>query len=186
MPSSNTTDTKLTKKRPSFLPLVGIGMFLFAASIAFSSLILAIVSPYQCITPQIMESQVMKIVCIENNWNGCLIFSLSFAFLVALYHALDSPIKESLLVTVFLFVMGFGCFYLGFMVAGNYIIDASTMNGCNVWLAMIYQSAAMAILCIIAIVKLKHSLYQFYCFVKRSVWIETINENLDQSTKTTT
>ena len=137
-------------------------MVVFAASIAFNSSILVIVSPNECITPQI-------IVCIENNWTGCLIFSLGFAFSVALYHALDTAIKESLEVIVFLGVMCFGCFYLGFIVAGNYIIDVSTINGCNVWLAMAYQIAAMAILCIIAIILLKHSLYQFYCFVKRYV-----------------
>ena len=65
--------------------------------------------------------------------------------------------------------MCFGCVYLGFIVAGNYIIDVSTINGCNVWLAMAYQIAAMAILCIFAIIVLKNCLYQFYCLVKRSV-----------------
>ena len=172
MPSSSENDSKLTKKNPSILgPCAAncIMLLVIAASIAFNSVMLSMVSHYQCIeNPQSMESQVMKIVCFENNWTGCLIFSLGFAFLVMIYHGLDQQIKESFLRTIFVFVTTFGCMYLGLTVARDYIIQ-DTHNGCSDWLAMIYQSYAMVCLCMIVIVVLKHALYQFYCFMKRSV-----------------
>ena len=153
------TNTNTNKGFPWHI--FGITVVSLAASIAINAVFMMSLNSYKCSQTKDSQDQVMKIVSLETNLNGFLLFGLAFASLVMTYHIVDSSFKESASSGIATFIFGCACWYYGLFVVRDLIFPDSTECS-KTSLNVISQSMGVVYLYAIVFVALKQIMYHMY------------------------